>query len=253
LKQESTSPVARPVQLNAHEAETTRLQAVVDDAVLEKYPQLAKGNSHHPDAMLVDREMLAGQNSYASPPAFQADGIANKELTATVSKLAATLVSPPTSLADEMDIHDQVDGEGEHAAALYTPSSGSRHSSRQPRQVERYMPEVHFVKTIKSAGNPQPARRSSFSAASTAMRKSTPGASSGPRKSASRPSSSHGKKSMSPSVEKKFERHAASSASPSQQSRGPKLAEDDADAESMRLIREIQEQEFGLRRRAGRV
>ncbi|KAL3496988.1 hypothetical protein BJX62DRAFT_888 [Aspergillus germanicus] len=253
LKQESTSPVARPVQLNAHEAETTRLQAVVDDAVLEKYPQLAKDNSPHPDAMLVDREMLAGQNSYASPPAFQADGIANKELTATVSKLAATLVSPPTSLADEMDIHDQVDGEGEHAAALYTPSSGSRHSSRQPRQVERYMPEVHFVKTTKSAGNPQPARRSSFSAASTAMRKSTPGASSGPRKSASRPSSSHGKKSMSPSVEKKFERHAASSASPSQQSRGPKLAEDDADAESMRLIREIQEQEFGLRRRAGRV
>ncbi|KAJ0416044.1 hypothetical protein BJY00DRAFT_317283 [Aspergillus carlsbadensis] len=252
LKQESTSPVARPAQLNAHEAEATRLQAVVDDAVLEKYPQLAKGNSHHADAMLVDRGMLAGQTSYASPPAFQADGIANKELTATVSKLAATLVSPPTSLADEMDIHDQVDGDGEHAA-LYTPSSGSRHSSRQPRQVERYMPEVHFVKTTKPAGNPQPARRSSFSAASTAVRKSTPGASSGPRRSASRPSSSHGKKSMSPSVEKKFERHAAPFMSPNQQSKGPKLAEDDADAESMRLIREIQEQEFGLRRRAGRV
>jgi F-box/leucine-rich repeat protein 10/11 len=240
--------------LNAHDAETSRLQAVVDDALLEKYPQSAKVNPHHPDAMLVDREMLAGQNSYASPPAFQADGIANKDLTATVSKLAATLVSPPTSLADEMDIHDQVDGEGEHAAALYTPSSGSRHSSRQPRQVERYMPEVHFVKTTKPAGNPQqPARRSSFSAASTTVQKSTPGASSGPRKSASRPSSSHGKNSMSPSVEKKFERHAASSTSPSQHNRGTKLADDDADAESMRLIREIQEQEFGLRRRAGRV
>ncbi|KAL2844325.1 JmjC domain-containing histone demethylation protein 1 [Aspergillus pseudoustus] len=252
MKQESTSPLTKPAPLNAQEFVTTRVQPIVDAGLLENSPRLAKGNSHHPDAMLVDTEVLAGQNSYASPPAFQTDGIANKDLTASVSKLTATLVSPPTSLADEMDIHDQVDGEGEHAA-LYTPSSGSRHSSRQPRQTERYMPEAHFVKSTKPGGNPQPARRSSFSAASTSVRKSTPSASSGPKKSASRPSSSHGKKSLSPSVEKKFERHAASSTSPSQHGKGVKLAESDADAESMRLIREIQEQEFGLRRRAGRV
>ncbi|KAL3457717.1 hypothetical protein BJX64DRAFT_243599 [Aspergillus heterothallicus] len=252
LKQESTSPVTRPAQLNAQEADVHRVQTTVDTSLLDKSPRLAKGSIHPPDAMVVDREVLVGQNSYASPPAFQTDGIANKELTASVSRLTTTLVSPPTSLADEMDIHDQADGEGEHAA-LYTPSSGSRHSSRQPRQVERYMPEVHFIKSTKPGGNLQPVRRSSFSAASTSVDKNTPSAWSGPKKSASRPSSSHSKKSLSPSVGKKFERHLASSTSPSQHGKGTKIAENDADAESMRLIREIQEQEFGLRRRAGRV
>ncbi|KAL2833249.1 hypothetical protein BDW59DRAFT_77390 [Aspergillus cavernicola] len=259
LKQESTSPVARHAHLDSREAEDpTRFQVVVDNGLLESSPRLDKCSTQHADMVLEDKDIPVDQDLYASPPAFLADTVATKDLTATVSKSAATLVSPPTSLADEMDIHDQADGEGEHAAAIYTPSSGSRHSSRQPRQIDRYMPDVHFMKSIKSTANPQSARRSSFGAAMTSVRKNTPGLSSGSKKSASRPSSSHSKKSFFPSFDRKHEYHAASSTSPGQYGQGiqPEQAsvpEDDTDAESLRLIRELQEQEFSLRRRAGRV
>ncbi|KAL2866378.1 [Histone H3]-lysine-36 demethylase [Aspergillus lucknowensis] len=246
MKQESTSPVAKPAQLNTREVENTSRASLPTTS-----PRSGKNSLHHADMALT------GQNSYASPPAFQADALATKDLAATMSKPVTTLVSPPTSLADEMDIHDQVE-DGEHAAALYTPSSGSRHSSRQPRQVERFIPDVHSVKSTKPTVNTQAARRSSFSEPSTSVRKNTSGTSSGSKKSASRPTSSHGKKSFSPSVEKKFERQVASSASPGQLSKVPEpergnMAENDPDAESLRLIRELQEQEFSLRRRAGRV
>ncbi|KAL4998123.1 JmjC domain-containing histone demethylation protein 1 [Aspergillus recurvatus] len=254
LKQESTSPVARPVHLNHRDTENpTHTQEVVENGVLDQSSR--KSSAQHVDGLSAEKALLADQNSYASPPAFQADTVAAKELPATVSKPAAALVSPPTSLADEMDIHDQVDAVGEHASAMYTPSSGSRQSSRQPRQVERYMPEVHFAKTTKSTTTiPQTARRSSFGSSG---RKTTPGLSSGPKKSGSRPSSSHGKKSLSPSVEKKSERHAIFSTPFGQHGKGSKSEhaplDGDPDAESLRLIREIQEQEFGLRRRAGRA
>ncbi|KAL3435683.1 JmjC domain-containing histone demethylation protein 1 [Aspergillus tetrazonus] len=254
LKQESTSPVARPVHSNHMDKETpTRAQESVENGVLDQSPR--KSNAQHADGLPAEKALLPDQSSYASPPAFQADAVATKELPATVSKPAAVLVSPPTSLADEMDIHDQVDAGGEHASVIYTPSSGSRQSSRQPRQVERYMPEVHFAKTAKSTTTtPQTTRRSSFGSSG---RKTTPGLSSGSKKSGSRPSSSHGKKSLSPSVEKKSERHAISSAPFGQHGRGSKsehgTSDGDPDAESLRLIREIQEQEFGLRRRAGRA
>ncbi|KAL5337849.1 JmjC domain-containing histone demethylation protein 1 [Aspergillus crustosus] len=260
LKQESTSPLVRPAHLpNSRESEDPThvlvvVDNVVDNGLHEDFSR--RSSTHHVDMFPADKDLLVDLNSYASPPAFQADSVANKELTASVSKPAATLVSPPTSQADEMDIHDQADGEGDHAAAIYTPSSGSRHSSRQPRQVDRYMPEVHFVKSTKpTTTNPQLARRSSFSAS---MRKTTPSIALSPKKSASRPSSSHSKKSFSPLAEKKPERHAIFSTPPVQHGKSPKLErpnmfEDDPDAESLRLIRELQEQEFGLRRRAGRT
>ncbi|KAL4785806.1 hypothetical protein BJX76DRAFT_153849 [Aspergillus varians] len=248
LKQESTSPVAKPVHLNHPEAEDPiPMQPAVEHDLLEQSPR--KNSTEQADMVLAEKDMLADQNSYASPPAFQADTVSTKELTTTLSKPAAALVSPPTSLADEMDIHDQAEGEGEHA--IYTPSSGSRHSSRQPRQVERYMPEVHFAKVIKPTTTiPQPMRRSSFG---VTVRKTTPGI--GPKKSASRPSSSHGKTSLSPSTEKKSERYAMSSTPFGQHSKTEheSLLDDDPDAESLRLIRELQEQEFSLRRRAGRT
>ncbi|KAL4957952.1 hypothetical protein BDW69DRAFT_135452 [Aspergillus filifer] len=254
-KQESTSPVARPVHPN-HRTTDSSAHASVH---LQKGPldqSQRKSSTQDVDMYIAESHLQSDQNLYASPPAFQADTVASKELAATVPKPAATLVSPPTSLADENDIHDHIDGEGDNASAMYTPSSGSRHSSRQPRHVERYMPEVHFVKNTKSTtANPQPARRSSFSGS---VRKTTPGAPSSSKKSASRPSSSHSKKSFSPLMEKKSDRHAFSSAFLGQQGKAQKpdqtnLLDGDADAESLRLIRELQEQEFGLRRRAGRT
>lgn len=191
----------------------------------------------------VAEVVTVGQALYASPPVLHVDSVDIKDAHAmsVSSKPTTSLVSPPTSLADEMDVVQ--DGEplasveGEACTALHTPNSSSRHSSRQPRHVERFVPE---------ATAPRPSKH----ATSSTLRRTTPGPSSSGRKPSSRPSSSHAKKS-SPMVEKRFERHATTSLSPHQSKHGKHRIEDDADAESLRLIRELQEEEFGLRRRRG--
>lgn len=186
--------------------------------------------------------------TYASPPAFHAESVDVKDPNSmsVSSKLTTSLVSPPTSLADELDVTQ--DGEAltsvESEAPLHTPNSSSRHSSRQPRHGERFAPETVLSRPPISAPRPAP----------TAMRRTTPGPlPPSTKKPSSRPSSSHTKKS-SPMVEKRFERHMASSLSPNQTSKHMKglIDEENTDAESLRLIRELQEEEFGLRKRSTR-
>jgi F-box/leucine-rich repeat protein 10/11 len=192
------------------------------------------------------------QALYASPPAFHADLIEGKDVTSmsVSSKPTASLVSPPTSLADEMDVVQDGEAlasvEAEAPNALHTPNSSSRHSSRQPRhgdlprQSERSAPEATANRVNK------PVSISTL----TTIRRTTPFATSS-KKPSSRPSSSHAKKS-SPMVERHFERHAPTSLSPHQLKHAKHfIGEDDTDAESLRLIRELQEEEFGLRRRRG--
>jgi F-box/leucine-rich repeat protein 10/11 len=188
--------------------------------------------------------------TYASPPAFHAESVDVKDPNSmsVSSKPTTSLVSPPTSLADELDVTQ--DGEAltsveSEAPTLHTPNSSSRHSSRQPRHGERLAPET--VSSRPSIPAPRPAP--------TAMRRTTPGPlPPSTKKPSSRPSSSHTKKS-SPMVEKRFERHMASSLSPNQTSKHMKgliIDEENTDAESLRLIRELQEEEFGLRKRSTR-
>lgn len=187
--------------------------------------------------------------TYASPPAFHAESVDAKDPNAmsVSSKPTTSLVSPPTSLADDMDVTQ--DGEAltsveSEAPTLHTPNSSSRHSSRQPRHAERFAPESTLSRPSKPAPQPAP----------TAMRRTTPGPlMPSTKKPSSRPSSSHTKKS-SPMVEKRFERHMASSLSPNQTSKHMKglVDEENTDAESLRLIRELQEEEFGLRKRSTR-
>lgn len=215
-----------------------------------------QGFSQQPDMVAAEKEAPVAQNSYASPPTFQTDDVVAKEVnSASVPQPAVSLVSPPTSLADETDVlQDHADAEGEHSTVLQTPTSNARHSSRQPRHVDRYMPEVHVVKPSKSSVHTPNARRPSFGASSTSTHRTTPGPSSGSKKSSSRPSSSHAK---TPTADKKIDRHATLT-SPGQTSKHMKRerttgADGEPDAESMRLIRELQEQEFGLRKRATRA
>ncbi|PYH88031.1 JmjC domain-containing histone demethylation protein 1 [Aspergillus ellipticus CBS 707.79] len=266
MKQESTSPLARPAHLSRDGVPETQ-DAQLDGPTHQPdfhapFPSVSHAEQDYSQPDMVDKEAPPGQTSYASPPAFQTDTVDAKEMdSAPVSKPTATLVSPPTSLADETDVpHEHADGEGEHGVVLHTPTSSSRHSSRQPRQVERYAPEFHVLKTTTTTTTTKPvthtptARRSSFGGSSAGPPKSTPGLSSGPKKSSSRPSSSsHAKKSFWAMDEKK-DRHMASSISPGQTGKNPKRAVDEEpDAESLRLIRELQEQEFGLRKRSTRV
>ncbi|PWY92928.1 JmjC domain-containing histone demethylation protein 1 [Aspergillus heteromorphus CBS 117.55] len=261
MKQESTSPLARPAHLSREGMMETQDARLAEPTHQPDFNAPFSGVSHddqdysQPD--MVEKEAPLGQTSYASPPAFQTDTMDAKEMdSAPVSKPTATLVSPPTSLADETDVpHEHADGEGEHGVVLHTPTSSSRHSSRQPRQVDRYVPEVHVLKPTKPPTHTPTARRSSFGGSSAGVRKSTPGPSSGSKTSSSRPSSSsQAKKSFWPTDERKGDRHAASSASPGHTGKNPKRAVDEEpDAESLRLIRELQEAEFGLRKRSTRV
>jgi F-box/leucine-rich repeat protein 10/11 len=192
-----------------------------------------------------------GETMYASPPAFQPESVDAKDsnsMSASSSKPNTSLVSPPTSLADEMDGVQEGDAvqsvEGETSTALHTPNSSSRHSSRQPRHVDRFAPEAITARA------PKPAARATSS--TVGARKTTPPPPS-TRKPSSRPSSSHAKKS-SPMYEKHFHRHAPTSLSPRQHKHTQHLTGDeDADEESIRLIRELQEQEFGLRKRSTRA
>ncbi|PYH68793.1 [Histone H3]-lysine-36 demethylase [Aspergillus vadensis CBS 113365] len=268
MKQESTSPTSRPAHLsNSREAGALGMQdahmpdhvhAAVDlQAPFSDAPLVDKDANRQSGMTVGEKEAPLGPTSYASPPTFQTDTVDAKELnSAPVSKPTATLVSPPTSLADETDVpQEQADGEGDHVVVLHTPTSSSRHSSRQPRQVDRYMPETHVSKPTKGTTHTPTVRRSSFGGSSGGVRKSTPGPSSGSKKSASRPSSSsHAKKSFWSTDEKKGDRHAATSTSPGQPGKNSKrVADEEPDAESLRLIRELQEAEFGLRKRSTRV
>jgi F-box/leucine-rich repeat protein 10/11 len=199
---------------------------------------------------LKSDEAPQGEALYASPPAFKPDSGDAKDLNSisvSSSKPATSLVSPPTSLADETDVvQDAVQSvEGETSTALHTPNSSSRHSSRQPRHVDRYAPDMTASRGSKPVGR--------ATSSTIGIRKTTPAPSQSTRKPSSRPSSSHAKKS-SPMYEKHFNRHAPTSLSPRQHKHIQHITGDeDADEESLRLIRELQEQEFGLRKRSTRA
>ena len=269
-KQESTSPLSRPTDLDGQDGEISNAQTVrpsAQTAIAVNIPSRSIESNKPSSVENVGESGKAGplgQSSYASPPAFQTDSLVPQEVDPVVvsSQPTATLVSPPTSLADETDVpHDHADGEGEHQAAMQTPTSSSRHSSRQPRHVDRYAPEAQTQiqtqtvgKASKPASNPASsasastsARHASF-ATSTTVHKTPPGQS---KKLSSRPTSSHAKKSASPATAFMFPgqpgkaHNTTGTAKPTQ--------EPEMDEESLRLIRELQEEEFGLRKRTTRA
>lgn len=268
-KQESTSPTSRPANLYKRE-EALDPQLVLQSAPASEahisnavYLERAGVDNALPQVAVTEEEKAVplSQTSYASPPTFQTDAVAPKEIdSASVpSQPTATLVSPPTSLADETDVpHEHTNGDthvssGEHPTILHTPNSSSRHSSRQPRQVDRYAPEAPVHKASRPALPTSTAHRSSSGKAKGVL-----GPPSAMKKPSSRPSSSHAKTSNSPITEKKFGRHGNSSTSPGQTGKSVKqdqahFAEDETDIESLRLVRELHEQEFGLRKRTTRV
>lgn len=215
----------------------------------------------------------AGKNALYGSPAV------NEELAAPSQNVAApipadSLVSPPTSLLDDMDgivNHGHakqvlsVNGghDKEHPVEVNTPASTSPklphptipETTAASRESE--LNKVHASDTVEQQPIPSPAAAPSPK----------------PTKPSSRPSSSHKtKQSMTTTKEPKHThtsvenkgspsrgQHDASPTSPQRPSKQGKRERDrvsfpevDADAESLKLIKEIQEQEFGLRRRTTR-
>ncbi|CAG8143715.1 unnamed protein product [Penicillium salamii] len=247
-KQESTSPMTKPaVFFNHGDGDEQMPQPGLMEPFGHEPIMNVDSSKHLPEA----GDALQSEALYVSPPTFQPESMDAKDLDAvpvSSSKPDTSLVSPPTSLADEMDVVQEGEAvqsvEGEVWAALNTPNSSSRHSSRQPRHVDRFVPEPIVTRAPKPAAH---------APSTIGVRKRTPPPPSSTRKPSSRPSSSHAKKS-SPMYEKHFHRHAPTSLSPRQHKHTQQLTgEEVGDEESLRLIREIQEQEFGLRKRSTRV
>ncbi|KAJ5102824.1 hypothetical protein N7532_003353 [Penicillium argentinense] len=254
-KQESTSPVVNNGKFGPTEGQADTKDSVMhavpatyDNEVANHRPPIPRQYDQIPlqyHQPRVDDQISVNQ-TYASPPVFQADlDMKDSNSLSVSSKPTTSLVSPPTSLADEMDVVQDGEAmasvEGEAPNALHTPNSSSRHSSRQPRHVERFVPEATSARPSKPPG------RTALPTSRTTPGHQT-GHQSSAKKPSSRPSSSHAKKS-SPMIEKRFERHATTSLSPHQ----PKHVNHQTEEEeqSLRLIRELQEAEFGLRRRRG--
>ena len=244
-KQESASPLSRPVDFERKDGEIPQAQVVIPPSHAQKavgydnsYPASTSSKPSFAANMTeAEQGGALGQTSYASPPTFKMDTLVPKDVESmgVSSQLTASLVSPPTSHADETDVPEHADGEGEHAPTIHTPTSSSRHSSRQPRHAE-----TQPTGKASKSGSHSSARHASF-AASASARKTPPGP--GPsKKPTSRPSSSHTKKSMSPMTE----RHGTSTHSKHEPT-------DDPDPETSRLIKELQGQEFGLRKRTART
>lgn len=264
-------------------------------------------------------ELTTNQTSYASPPTLKADLVTSSEVTASLSATtgpASSLVSPPTSLADDMEVDpNQTDGEAKPAVkneqqqqehyggrsvvndALTTlcrnASRHQRHApeatvpaaevgSRKMTTATRAPPATVTAPSDLSVAIPSP------SASTSILKKPSSSSLSSP---SPRPSSSYHRtnvhpfpsstsslkhemetKQHNPVVDKKRlegryppnqlnsnnnNRHT----SPTSPHRRSKLtgrdrgsfSDPDADPDTLRLIREMQEQDFGLRKRPSRT
>jgi F-box/leucine-rich repeat protein 10/11 len=194
--------------------------------------------------------------SFAFPPDQKSDknpsNLTNGDKATSVGPF---LASPPNSHEDDVEVSPTATENS--TLEIQTPKSNSRHSSRQPKQVDRYVPEQPRT-TKASKSSPADRRLSSSTTGSTAiaadtsafpnLKQPSPGTGRTSRRgssilSAPKTSPSLTTKSLSPNAVPRQERKSQSGS----------FGEIDADPESLKLIRELQEQEFGLRRRGGRA
>jgi hypothetical protein len=173
---------------------------------------------------------------------------------------AGSLASPPDSIVQETDFSPTAIAHGKLAKSietneggpefggnlLHTPSSASRHSSRQPKQVDLYVPDATSTTQKPSAQDARYDRRSSSSELSAltsldgkSRRSSNVSVSAGET-----PATLAGQniKAETPTSQNRRVSRGRSS-----------FGDLDMDEESLKLIRAIQQEDLGLRRRGARV
>ena len=172
------------------------------------------------------------------------EGPANQtgQLAVSTQTSAGSLASPPESLLDNADYSPAVltemeqdkttiemNGGGSESSinALETPDSFSRHSSQQPKQVDRNVADGSLT-TQKSQTETASYRRRESSSAASALTSEAP--------------MSTDIKAESPVSQKGEAKRGRSS-----------LGHDGVDEESLRLIKELQANDLGLRRRGRRA
>jgi hypothetical protein len=160
--------------------------------------------------------------------------------------------SPPTE-TNRTEVNRSIemfaDGSDSSANPLHTPKSASRHSSRQPKQVGRYVPEA-ASSTVKQPKKPA-SRRASSSTVSTLTSIDEQTLRSSSRASTAQPTVAATTRAAKTQVKAESPASVRRGASTIPRGRSS-IGTDDMDEESLKLIRALQEQEFGLRRRSTR-
>ena len=194
----------------------------------------------------------------AEIPSKQQPSLVNMSSAASQTP-ARSLASPPDSLLQDADFSPTAIANGEltksietngggselGANPLHTPSSESRHSSRQPKQIDRYVPDVTSTSQKPSLADDRYDRRASSSGLSALT--SIDGMS-------RRSSNVSARAGETPATVLAQNIKAETPSSQSRRvSRGrSSFGNPDMDEESLKLIRALQQEDLGLRRRGAR-
>ncbi|EEP76091.1 conserved hypothetical protein [Uncinocarpus reesii 1704] len=230
------------------------------------YSNLENGSSR---TVLEPTNGKAESDTYASPPAVNAERDAHSQPRAILGQVppADSLVSPPTSLHDDLDGVTHQPSQAVHPSMLNERNSGYAVDVNTPTS-----PKTPHLTALNMTSATQDAEQTKHGVPVQVQEKlistSTDTTSQHP-KPPSRPSSSHSSKHAMTKEVKHFHtstgtrgspsqiRHHNTPTSPQRQSKSGKrdrvsFAEVDADEESLKLIKELQEQDFGLRKRSTR-
>jgi hypothetical protein len=173
---------------------------------------------------------------------------------------AGSLASPPDSLLQDGDFSPTTMAHGEITKSietsggdsefggnpLHTPNSASRHSSRQPKQIDRYVPDAASASQKPALEDARYDRRASSSGLSalTSIDSKSRRSSNVSVRAGETPATVTGQtiKAETPTSENRRVSRGRSS-----------LGDPDMDEESLKLIRALQQEDLGLRRRGARV
>lgn len=224
-----------------------------------------------PGAVDSKKVISPSQVSYASPPGLKSDIVAPAEVALPPTKAppANSLVSPPTSLADDLEVGISA---SENQSKNLPETVNYNRPVKEPSPVLPTHNHRHTVgeSSSDSKGDSTLHRRSNSREVAPKIETTNvapPQSHTG--KPSSRPTSSHRIKPGSPafsisenkrpnSADRRLDGMSVSPASPQRSVKSSKrervsFAEADADPESRKLIQELYEQDFGLRRRAART
>ncbi|KAI9738801.1 MAG: JmjC domain-containing histone demethylation protein 1 [Cirrosporium novae-zelandiae] len=215
-------------------------------------------NRFKPSPNLTDPSSAMQPVELASPSA--AGGAITEGKSATPPHPIGPLASPPESLLNDVEeLNEETSPLGDNARTVQTPattSSSSRHSSRQPKQAERYVPEEFPASSSKrERSSPTISKSAKQSPSSGASNRhvlpyaigagaSTSKSTSGGSRRAS--SSARSRSTVSPGAKSVG---AASGMSHHKARNRMSLDENFADLETLKLLEELKKGEFGLRRR----
>jgi F-box/leucine-rich repeat protein 10/11 len=246
----------------ATDAMTRSTQDITASRTAGKEPLQVPQNTQDPDAMTIQSNFEDGKElpdpAQAESPSKVQPSLVNVPSGAGQTP-AGSLASPPDSLLQDADFSPTVMANGELTKSieadgggsefggnpLRTPSSASRHSSRQPKQIDRYVPDASSASQRPASEDRRYDRRASSSGLSalTSIDGNSRRSSDVSVPAGDTPATVVGQniKAETPTSDNRRVSRGRSS-----------LGDPNMDEESLKLIRTLQQEDLGLRRRGAR-